>query len=45
MKEVTCLCWNCGREIYSDEEQHIVNEEIWCEECAKGTSDDERKPL
>lgn len=33
-REVKCLCWNCGREILSDEVVHFVNEELWCEGCA-----------
>lgn len=33
-REVTCLCWYCGREILSDEAVHFVNEELWCEGCA-----------
>lgn len=32
--EVRCLCWNCGREILSDETIYEVNEELWCEDCA-----------
>ena len=28
--EVKCLCWNCGREILSEEPIYEVNEELWC---------------
>ena len=33
--KVKCLCWNCGREIYSTESVHEINEELWCDECEK----------
>lgn len=32
--DVKCLCWNCGKEILSDETIYEVNEELWCEDCA-----------
>ena len=31
---VQCLCWNCGKEIFDNEELYEVNEELWCESCA-----------
>lgn len=37
---VVCLCWNCGKEIRKNDNQNLVNEEIWCDECANdGTND------
>ncbi len=41
MCDVVCLCWNCGREIYSGEARHFMDDEIWCDDCAEGASDDE----
>lgn len=31
--QVVCLCWNCGKEIHADENQNMINEEIWCDDC------------
>jgi hypothetical protein len=38
--KVKCLCWNCGREIYSTESVHEINEELWCDECASSLFND-----
>ena len=45
MSDVVCLCWNGGREILTDESQHFIDEEIWCDDCAEGMSDDETESL
>ena len=34
-RDVVCICWNCGREIHTDDNQNFINEEIWCDECVK----------
>ena len=36
-----CLCWNCGKEIYSTEPIHKVNEELWCSDCAAPLATDD----
>ena len=35
VNDVICLCWNCGKEIHSNDNQNIINDEIWCDECAE----------
>ena len=42
MYEIICLCWKCGKEIHQDETIHIVDEELWCDECAEDMTDDEQ---
>lgn len=38
--QVKCLCWNCGREIYEEDDTYNINEEIWCSHCANATEPD-----
>ena len=30
---VSCICWNCGQEIYVGDTVYEINGEIWCEHC------------
>lgn len=33
--EVVCICWNCGKEIRTGDNQNLINDEIWCDKCAE----------
>lgn len=30
-----CLCWNCGRPIRDRSDIRMIDDEIWCPECAE----------
>ena len=30
---ISCLCWNCGEEIYVGDTVYNINGEIWCQHC------------
>ena len=34
-EKALCLCWNCGRPIRDRNDIKMLNDEIWCAECAE----------